>query len=66
MSRWWRPKAGTDGSRLTAAEGTHMKNPLRFAAHTNRCSDEHYICGFGGLRSLFGQFARARRPTAER
>ena len=40
MSRWWRPKAGTDGSRLTAAEGSHMKNPLSLAAHINRRSAE--------------------------
>ena len=66
MSRWWRPKAGTDGSRLTAAEGSHMKNPLGPAAHTNRCSSMLSRTTGGWLRSHTRQSARARRPAAKR
>jgi len=62
VSRWWRPKAGTDGSRLTAAEGSHVRNPFSLTSHINRCSDQPSASGFGRLRSHIGQSARARRP----
>ena len=66
VSRWWRPKAGTDGSRLTAAEGLHMKNPLSPTSYISRCASMFSPTTGGWLRSRPGQFARARRPTAER
>ena len=43
-----------------------MKDPLSDSTPINRCSSMVRATAGGWLRSRQGQFARARRPTAER